>query len=222
MILVPAQAAVVRAARDAGEPRALLVVRGGGADCTGGYECTAPEHQLGCYRSTYSTPDGIQAPAVWVKLDQPCGRCLGHRTVPDSDNPTALDYGYRNPLTCPDCLDGRQVHGLEAQCPTCSGDGCDSPCLAAHPDDGRPHNPCPTCGRDGSVLLARAAVRVLPVTADPIAPSSTEPCVQVANSAGFDSTPIVQLWTGTQLEQLDLDPPRPGVDWVVLLEFAPC
>lgn len=35
-------------------------------------------------------------------------------------------------------------------CPWCLGDGCDSPCLGAHPDDGRPHNPCPVCGRIGN------------------------------------------------------------------------
>lgn len=39
----------------------------------------------------------------WKREGPPCHRCLGRGTVPDYRNPNALNYGYSNPLTCPEC-----------------------------------------------------------------------------------------------------------------------
>jgi hypothetical protein len=95
---------------------------------------------------------GAVAPEDWHILTEPCDTCKGSGVVGDMEG-SALD--------CPHCIDGERIVTLTATCPTCDGGGCDSPCLGAHPDDGRPHNPCPTCGREGEVTLGRFTIPAL-------------------------------------------------------------
>lgn len=226
----PSQAAVIRAALDAGEPRVCLVVPGdqhpeaacpecGRANViwntasdvwnlvarpeeilcvgcfVGRFAAAYPEHRILTINTFGPLIQEWVPPAVWVKLDQPCATCDG-----DSQGLTPCEA---------DCLLGRQVHELRETCPKCHGDYS--------------YRECDHC-QNGSVLRVRAAVRVLPVV-DYLRRIPDEPCIEVVTPS------YVREWhapapdsthDALMQRQVALDPPpRPGVDWVVLLEFVP-
>ena len=194
LLLPPEHATIVSAAITAGEPRAVVVVPGDldlicdncGASASLPLGVTCPNHLA------KPTP-----PARYAEHDKTCEFC-------GSGQPDAAWI-----QNCPACHGtGRNVVRLVVECPTCEGSCCDSPCLAAHPDDGRPHGPCPACGRSGTVPLALAIVGVVPIE-------------QSMLYSGFDPSGATALILPALARAYIVDPvPVPGRDWGVVFEFV--
>lgn len=148
------------------------------------------------------------APRRWADLDKPCDTCEGVRRVYDREP---------DGEPCPDCRDGRQVWELRTVCPRCIGYGRISPDFGA----------CAQCARpsathgDGSVLVARVTVQVVPVVADIDDNPDPIACIEVAPNRECTYWPEGASEPGEEAPLGALDPmPVPGRDFGVVFREA--